>query len=99
METSICTRLGRSASSTLLSAVRIGGMVAAEREHPEAAQQIEIAAVLAVVEVLAPSLAKADIIPDGPQHPDHLLIDAPGMKVKTLRFMGLEQACNVKRAT
>ena len=70
-------------------------MIAADREHAEAAQQVEIAVALAVVEVLAASLAKADIIADRPQHPDHLLVEAAAMQAEALGFVALEQRRNV----
>ena len=70
-------------------------MIAAEREHAEAAQQIEIALALAVVEVLPLPLAKSDIIADGPQHADHLLIETARMQAKALGFVGFEQGRNV----
>ena len=70
-------------------------MVAADGEHAIAAQQVEIALSFAVVEILAASLAKADIIPDGPQHSDHLLVEMAGMQIKAFGFVGVEQACNI----
>ena len=70
-------------------------MIAAEREHTESAQQVEIAVIVPVVEVLAASLAKADVIADRPQDADHLLVETPGMQAKALGFVGFEQCRDV----
>ena len=50
------------------------GVVAAERENPEAAQKIEIFGALAIVEVLPAAAYEPDVVADGPQDPDHLLV-------------------------
>ena len=70
-------------------------VVAADREDAEAAQQIEIALAIPIVEVLPASLAKPHIISDGPQHPDHLLIETARVQAKAFRFVGVEQGCDV----
>ena len=72
-------------------------MIAPDREHAIAAQQIEIPLTLAIVEVLSLSLAKADIVSDGPQHAHHLLIETTGMEVKALGFVRVEQGRNIER--
>src|SRR5262249_27034674 len=74
-------------------------MVPAERKYSEAAQQVEIAVSLPVIEVLAASLAKADVIPDGLEHTDHLLIEAAAMQVKAAGFMAFKQRSNVRART
>jgi len=74
-------------------------VIAPEREHPETAQQIEILPVLAVVEVLAASLAKANIIADGLENADHLLVEAALVQAEAIGFMGLEQRSNVGART
>ena len=72
-------------------------MIAPDREHAIAAQQIEIPLTLAIVEVLSLSLAKADIVSDGPQHAHHLLIETTGMEVKALGFVRVEQGRDIER--
>ena len=49
-------------------------MVAADRKNAKAAQQIEIARAVAIEEVLALPLLKADVVADGLEHPHQLLI-------------------------
>ena len=51
-----------------------GRMIAADAEHAEAAQKVEIARSRPVIEILAGAPPEADVITDGPEHPDHLLI-------------------------
>src|SRR5205807_5584046 len=63
-------------------------MVAPDREYSKAAQQVEIALALAVVEILAASLAKADVIPDGLENANHLLVEATSVQVKAVGFVG-----------
>src|SRR6266404_1784606 len=74
-------------------------MVAAEREHAKAAQQIEIAHLLPVIEILPASLAKSDVIPDGLENADHLLVEATFVEVEASGFVGLEQRTNVRIRT
>ena len=50
-------------------------MIAADREHAEAAEQVQIAGALAVVEIGALAAAEADVIADGAQDPHHLLVE------------------------
>src|SRR4051812_246763 len=70
-------------------------MVAAEREHAKAAQQVEIAVVFTIKEVLSASLAKAHIIPDGLENADHLLIEAASVEVEAVGLVSLEQRGDV----
>ena len=74
-------------------------VVAAEREHAEAAQQVEILPVRAVVEILSASLAKTDIISDGLENTDHLLVEALLVQAEAVGFVGLEQRGNVGAKT
>ncbi len=70
-------------------------VVAAERKDTKSAQQIEIALVLAIIEVLPASLAKSYIIADRPQHTDHLLIETARMQAKSLSFVGFEEGSDI----
>ncbi len=54
-------------------------MVPADAEHPEAAEEIEIARSGPVIEILADAAREADIVADGPEHPNHLLIKVAAM--------------------
>src|ERR1043166_8831696 len=74
-------------------------MVAAECEYPEAAQEVEILPVRAVVEILPASLAKTDIISDGLENTDHLLVEASLMQAEAVGFVGLEQRSHVGAKT
>ena len=56
-------------------------MIAADGENAEAAQQIEIARAVAVVEILACAAAEPHVIADGAQHPDHLLVEMAAVHV------------------
>src|SRR6185436_7937140 len=66
-------------------------MIATEREHAKAAQQVEIAVVRAVVEVLATSLAKAYIISDRLEDTDHLLVEAMLVQAEAVRLVGFKK--------
>ena len=70
-------------------------VVAADREHAEPAQQVEISVVVAIVEVLAASLAKAYVISDRLENADHLLVEAALVQAEALGFMALEQRSDV----
>ena len=72
--------IGQVASSTLFSAVAHRRMIAADREHAKAAQEIEIAGAVAIEEVLALPLLEADIVADGLEDPNELLVQMPGMQ-------------------
>src|SRR3954454_9663020 len=83
-------------------AIRAGAdsrMIAPDREHTIAAQQIKIPLTLAIVEVLSLSLAKADVIPDGPEHPHHLLVEPTGVEIEALGFVGGEQGRDIECGT
>ena len=81
VETSSCTRLGRSLSSTLFQRVAQRRMVAADAEDAEAAQQIEIARARGIEQILTRAAAELDVIADGPQHADHLLVEMAAVHV------------------
>ena len=51
-------------------------MIAADREHAKSAQQVEIARALAIEEILALPLLESDIVADGLQHADELLVQS-----------------------
>ena len=70
-------------------------MIAADREYAIAAQEVEVADSIAVIQVLPASPAKTDIVPDGPQHTDHLLVEAAGVEAETLGFVGCEKRRNI----
>ena len=72
-----------------------GRMIAADAEHAETAQQIEIARPGPVIEILADAAPKADVVADGPQHPDHLLIQEAVMKLETTTFVLFKNSRNV----
>ena len=74
-------------------------MVAADREHTEAGQQVEIALVLAVVEVLALAALEADVETDGLEHPDELLVQVAGMQRPALGFAFLDHPRQVQLST
>ena len=54
-------------------------MVAPDRKHAKAAQQVEIARAIAIVEVLPLPLLEADIVADGLENPNELLVQMPIM--------------------
>ena len=61
-------------------------MVAAEREYAKAAEQVEIARAITVVEVLTGALLEADVVADGFEDADELLVEMPGVHRTALRF-------------
>src|SRR5439155_17577600 len=67
------------------------GIVAADVEHPEAAEHVQEAAAVGVVEVL-PLRARPDPVePDRPQDPHELWVDAAGVEVVVLARTRLEE--------
>jgi hypothetical protein len=72
-------------------------MVASDGENAVPAQQVEIAVLVAIVEILPTSPPKRDIVADRPQHTDHLLVETAGMKAVTLGLVRVEQGRNVDR--
>src|SRR5215204_2486638 len=70
-------------------------MIAPNGEHPEAAQQIQIAAALTVIEILPRAAAKADIVSDRLEYPHHLLVEMAAMHRETLGFALCEQCGDI----
>ena len=89
--------IGQVAVEHVLERVAHMRMVAAEREHAEAAQQVEIAGVGVVKKILAPAGREADVEADGLQHPHHLFIQMPRVQRVSLRFPLREQRCDIVR--
>ena len=55
-------------------------MIAPDRKHAKAAEQIEIALIVAIVEILTLAALEANIEADGSQHSNHLLIQVTNMQ-------------------
>ncbi|MGY4486762.1 hypothetical protein ACVWWR_005953 [Bradyrhizobium sp. LM3.2] len=55
-------------------------MIAPDRKHAKAGQKVEIARAVSVVEVLPLPLLEADVIADGLEHPNELLVHMPIMQ-------------------
>src|SRR5262249_12064381 len=55
-------------------------MVAADREHSPAAQEIEVAVALGVEQILAAPGPEAHVEADGFEQPHHLLVEMLGMQ-------------------
>ena len=54
-------------------------MIAPNRKYAKPAQQVEIADVLAIEQILAAAAAEADIVTDRSQHAHHLLVQVGSM--------------------
>src|SRR5262249_54378130 len=61
-------------------------MVAPDREHAETAEEIKIACAVAIVEILPLPLLEADIVADGLEHPNKLLVQVTRMQGAALRL-------------
>ena len=61
-------------------------MIAPDRKHAKAGQQVEIARPVAVVEVLPLPLLEADIVADGLENPYQLLVKVARMHGTALRL-------------
>ena len=70
-------------------------MVAPDREHAKAGQQVEIARAVAIVEVLPLPLLEADIVADSLENPDELLVQIPIMQGAALGLTVREQLRHV----
>lgn len=70
-------------------------MIAPDRKHAKAGQQVEIACPLAIVEVLSLPLLEADIVADGLENPDELLVQVPIMQGAALGLTVREQLGHV----
>jgi hypothetical protein len=55
-------------------------VIAADGEDPEAAQQVEVAPVIAVIEILALAALEPDVESDRPQHAHELLVEMARVK-------------------
>jgi hypothetical protein len=70
-------------------------MITPDREHAKAGQQIEIARTLAVVEILPLPLLEADIVANGLENPNELLVQIPIMQRAPLGLTVREQLRHV----
>ena len=70
-------------------------MIAPDREHAKAGQQVEIARPLAIVEILPLPLLEADIVADGLENPNELLVQIPIMQGAALGLTVREQLRHV----
>src|SRR6266702_2304236 len=55
-------------------------MIAPDRKHTKTGQKVEIARIVAIVEVLPLPFLEADIVADGLENPDELLVQVPIMQ-------------------
>lgn len=62
------------------------GMVTAEREHPEAAEEIEVTHIVAIEEVLPLPALEPDVVTNGFENPDELLVQIPRMERAALKL-------------
>ncbi|GAA3855750.1 hypothetical protein GCM10022626_29580 [[Pseudomonas] carboxydohydrogena] len=62
------------------------GMVTAECEHPETAQEIEVPRIVTIEEVLPLPALEPDIVANGFENPDELLVQIPRMERATLKL-------------
>src|SRR5215470_15955859 len=70
-------------------------MIAPYAEYPEAAQQIEIASALAIVEILPRATTPADIVADRAEDLHHLLIEMANMHRIAVTLMPREELCHI----
>ena len=70
-------------------------MIPPDRENTEATQQVKIAIAFPVVEILALAATKTDIVSNGPQDPNHLLIEMANVHGKTVAFALRKQVSDV----
>ena len=78
--------IGQVAVEHALQRVAQRRMVAADREHAKAAQQVEIARAVAIEQILALALLKADVVADGLEHAYQLLVQVARMHGTALRL-------------
>src|SRR5262249_41650029 len=74
-----------------------GRVISSDRKNAKAAQQVEIADALPIVEILPLAAAKADIVSNGFEDPNHLLIEMARMHGKTVAFALRKQVSDVAR--
>ena len=61
-------------------------MIAPDRENAEAAQEVEIAHIIAVKEILALTFLETNVVADGFEYADELLIEMACMHGAALRL-------------
>src|SRR5437016_7728654 len=71
-------------------------MIAPERKYAPAAEQVDILVSAPIIEILALSADEADIVSDGPQDPDHLLVQELAVQGIALGFVVGEEVGNVQ---
>src|SRR5262249_50883737 len=74
-----------------------GRVISPDRENTKAAQKVEIADALPIVQILPLAAAKADIVSNGFEDPNHLLIEMASMHGKTVEFALRKQVSDVVR--
>src|SRR5450759_1524653 len=70
-------------------------MIAPDRKHSEATQQVEIADPLAIEQILAAAATEADVVADRSQHAHHLLVQVGSMHRVAVAFARGEQSGDV----
>ncbi len=70
-------------------------MVASDREHTETAQEVEIAHPVAVIEILRLPLLETNVVADGFEYADKLLIEMARMHGASLRLALYKHLGNV----
>ncbi len=70
-------------------------MIASQREHAPAAEEVEIFCALAVPQILALAAYKPNIVADGLKHPHHLLVQMARVKPIAVGFVFREQGRNI----
>jgi hypothetical protein len=74
-------------------------VIASDREDAEAREQVEVALILAVVQILALAPLEADVEADGLQHPDQLLVQMAGVQRPAFGFAFIEYPRQVQLST
>src|SRR5437588_254487 len=72
--------IGKLCVEHLLECIAQRGMIAPEREHPPAAEQVEILAALRIIKVLPTCTLILAVESDGPQQAHHLLVQVTRMQ-------------------
>ncbi len=93
---SICTRLGRSASSASWSAWTMAGMTPAEGEDAEPGEEVEVALPLVVDEVAALALLEEAVELDGAEDTRQLRVDVLRMEAEVLALPILQHLLQFK---
>src|SRR5262249_13190179 len=71
-------------------------MIAAEREHPPAAQQIEVLAPFAIVQILALAALIGPVESDRFQYTNHLFVQMAGVQHVAVRFRLSEEVVDLQ---